>query len=96
MKDAQAAAAREATAAKEWGVGAKSTKKADAAAEKADEVARKRREKQALLEAEEAEMGKVKGPSRAPSAALAKGKKGGKKKKDDLSFLEDSLISGDW
>jgi hypothetical protein len=55
-------------------------------ASKSDEAARKRAEKEALLAAEEAEMGPSK-PKKVQSV-----KKGKKKKKNDVSLLEDSLI----
>ena len=65
------------------------TRQAEAAA-KADEAARKRREKEALLAAEEASNvgGKVK---KTPTLSKKNAKKG---KKDDLSLLEDALVSG--
>lgn len=57
-------------------------------ASKADEAAKKRAEKAALLAAEDAEMG-----STAKPKATQKSKKKGKKK-NDLTLLEDALIGG--
>ena len=93
QKDSEKAAEQEAKAAADWRKGAnnRGDARAEASALKADETARKKREKEALLRAEEeanAGIKKVK-----PKAGAAKG--GGKKKKgkgDDLSFLEDSLV----
>ena len=57
-----------------------------ATAAKADEAARKRKEKAELLAAEEATQGSVK-PKKAPALSKKKGKK-----KNDLSLLEDALV----
>mmetsp|Transcript_55282 Transcript_55282/g.134276 ORF Transcript_55282/g.134276 Transcript_55282/m.134276 type:complete len:249 (-) Transcript_55282:584-1330(-) len=91
-KDRAAAAAKEARVAASWEDGSNkkgASKQAEAAA-KADEAARKRREKEALLAAEEASNvgGKVK---KTPTLTKKNAKKG---KKNDLSLLEDALVSG--
>jgi Coiled-coil domain-containing protein 124 /Oxs1 len=90
-KEAAARAAKEKQAAAEWSVGANTkaaSRQADEAS-KADEAARKRREKQALLAEEEANISgagsKIK---KTPTLSKKKGKK------DDLSMLEDALVSG--
>jgi len=93
QKDAVKAAQQEAQTAAEWRKGAnnRGDARAEAAALKADEAARKKREKEALLRAEEEQNAGIK--TIKPKAGAAKG--GGKKKKgkgDDLSFLEDSLV----
>jgi membrane protein involved in colicin uptake len=89
VKDNAAAAAAERAEAADWSVGsnAKGANRANAAAEKADEAARKKREKEALLAEEEGAMG---GGGKPKAAGI--GKKNAKNKKDDLSFLEDSLV----
>mmetsp|Transcript_16966 Transcript_16966/g.25671 ORF Transcript_16966/g.25671 Transcript_16966/m.25671 type:complete len:242 (-) Transcript_16966:314-1039(-) len=88
LKEAKEAAIREEALAKDWQQGAnmKGAARAEALALKADEAARKKREKAALLAAEEAELGPG-GKSKGPKQSKKKGKK-----KDDLSLLEDSLI----
>ena len=87
QKASEEAARVEAQEALEWKKGANNRKASrdDAAAAKADEAARKRREKADLLAAEEAESSgkpKVKVPT-----------KKNNKKKNDLSLLEDALVS---
>ena len=57
-------------------------------AARADEAARKRAEKAALLAAEEAEPGSTSKVKKTPTLSKAKGKK----KKNDLSLLEDALV----
>lgn len=89
-KDRAAAAAKEAQDAARWSDGANAkgaARQADAAA-KADEAARKRREKEALLAAEEANNvgGKAK---KVPTLSKKNAKKG-----NDLSLLENALVSG--
>jgi len=88
VQDAAAAAAAENQAAAEWSKGAnlRRQQKSESTALKADEQARKRREKAALLAEEEANMGSSK-PKKAPTLS-----KKGKKKKNDLSLLEDALV----
>lgn len=90
VKDAKAAAEREKQLQAEWSKGAnnKGAARSQAAAEKADELARKKREKAALLAEEEANMGSGK-VKKVPTLS-----KKGKKKKNDLSLLEDALVSG--
>lgn len=91
-KDAVAAAEQKRREDEEWSKGAnsRSVDRATAMAEKADEQARKRAEKAALLAAEEAAMsGK---PVKKLSTA-SNSKKGGKKKLNDVSLLEDALVS---
>jgi len=87
-KDAAADATAEKQAGVEWSNGAnlRGKQKSEAAALKADEQARKKREKAALLVEEEANTGSSK-PKKAPTLS-----KKGKKKKNDLSLLEDALI----
>ncbi len=92
VKDAKAAAEREKQVAAEWSKGAnnRGAARSQAAADKADEAARKKREKAALLAEEESAMGSGGKAKKTPT--LSKGK--GKKKKNDLSLLEDALVSG--
>lgn len=87
-KDAAAAAAAARIEDANWkkGSNVKGEARANAAAEKADEQARKRAEKAALLAAEEADM------SGKPKVKLTNLKKKGGKKKNDLSLLEDALV----
>ena len=89
QKASEDSARREAQEALEWQKGANNRKAArdDAVASKADEAARKRREKAELLAAEEEATGSGK-----PKKAVGGAKKGGKKK-NDLSLLEDALVS---
>ncbi|GMI33928.1 hypothetical protein TeGR_g12749 [Tetraparma gracilis] len=89
-KDAASAAAAERETAADWAQGsnARGASRAGAAAGKADEAARKKREKEALLAEEEAGLG---AGGRAKAGGI--GKKNVKGKKDDLSFLEDGLVS---
>ncbi|GMH51589.1 hypothetical protein TrST_g324 [Triparma strigata] len=90
QKDAQKATQLEAAEASEWKKGAnnRGAAKADATAAKADEAARKKREKEMLLQAEEEANQGIKTVKK-----QAGPKKGGKKKKgSDLDFLEDSLV----
>ena len=94
VKDAARAAEAGRAAAADWAVGsnARGAARAESAAAKADEAASKRREKAALLAAEEEAMGSGKAVKPKVNPKLAK--RGGKKnKKDDLSLLEDSLVS---
>jgi len=88
VKDAATAAAAEKHAAAEWSKGAnlRGKQRSEAAALKADEQARKRREKAALLAEEEANIGSFKS-KKTPTLS-----KKGKKKKNDLSLLEDALV----
>lgn len=87
-KDAKNSAEREKELQQEWNQGAnvRGQRKSESAAAKADDAARKRQEKAALLAEEEANLksGKVK---KAPVLS-----KKGKKKKNDLSLLEDALV----
>lgn len=88
-KRAEEARKKEAEEAADWAKGSNITKAArvEAANLKADEAARKRREKAELLAAEEAELGKG-GKVKGVTGPKRKGKK-----KDDLSLLEDALVS---
>ena len=88
VKDSAAAATAEKQAAAEWSKGAnlRGQQKSEAAALKADEQARKRREKEALLADEEANLGSSKA-RKTPTLS-----KKGNKKKNDLSLLEDALV----
>jgi len=95
IKDNAKSRQEEAALSAEWSKGANSRKSArdEAANEKADEAARKKREKAELLAAEEAALGSGgKGKVAGMDAKQLKKKK--KKGGDDLSFLEDSLVSG--
>ncbi|KAL3803164.1 hypothetical protein HJC23_003439 [Cyclotella cryptica] len=93
VKDAEKTRQNEAREAAEWKQGAnqRATSKAEEAAAKADEAARKKREKAALLAAEEEAMGS--GKTIKSKFGAASNKKAGGKKKDDLSLLEDALVS---
>lgn len=93
LKDAEATRKAEAANAAEWkkGSNARAASKAEDAAAKADEAARKKREVAELLAAEEAAAGTGK-PIKSKFGAASKGK--GKKKGNDLSLLEDALVSG--
>jgi hypothetical protein len=94
-KDAKSAAERENDAQADWSKGAnnKGASKAEAAAAKADEAARKKKEKADLLAEEDANLGSGgKVVKKVPT--LSKNKGGKKKKNNDLSFLEDALVSG--
>lgn len=77
-----------------WKIGANEKRQSrDAqAALKADEAARKKREKAALLAAEEDALG-TSGNAKAKKALQQSAKKNKNKKKDDLSLLEDALQS---
>lgn len=92
VKDAKKAADHEKQLQAEWSKGAnnRGAARSQAAAAKADEQARKKREKAALLAEEEAALGPGGKAKKTPS--LSKNK--GKKKKNDLSLLEDALVSG--
>jgi len=92
VKDAKAAVEREKESQVEWSKGAnnRGAARSQAAATKADDIARKKREKAALLAEEEAALGPGGKAKKMP--ALSKNK--GKKKKNDLSMLEDALVSG--
>ena len=94
-KDAKSAAERENDAQADWSKGAnnKGASKAEAAAAKADELARKKKEKADLLAEEEANLGPG-GKVAKKVPTLSKNKGGKKKKNNDLSFLEDALVSG--
>jgi hypothetical protein len=90
-QDAEAARRREQQTAQEWqqGANARLQTKQETAAQKADEAARKKREKEALLAAEEAEL-KAAGPiKKAPVSNKNSKKKGA----NDWSALEDALVS---
>ena len=91
VKDAKAAAEREKQVDVEWSKGSnnRSAARSQAAVEKADEAARKKREKAALLAEEEADMSTIGKAKKTPSLS-----KKGKKKKNDLSLLEDALVTG--
>mmetsp|Transcript_5835 Transcript_5835/g.12829 ORF Transcript_5835/g.12829 Transcript_5835/m.12829 type:complete len:268 (+) Transcript_5835:191-994(+) len=94
IKDAESARKAEAAATTEWATGsnARGAARAESAAQKADEAARKRREKAALLAAEE-EANTGTGKAKPKLGAASKKKGGGKgKKKNDLSLLEDALV----
>jgi hypothetical protein len=90
VKDAKAAQEKEKELQAEWSKGAnnRGLSRADAAAEKADEAARKKREKAALLAEEEAALG-AGGKAKKTPALSKKNKKG-----NDLSLLENALVSG--
>jgi Coiled-coil domain-containing protein 124 /Oxs1 len=94
VKDSKAEAQRERELAEEWSKGAnnRGLSKAEEAAAKADEAARKKREKAALLAEEEAAIGAGGKPKKTP--VLSKGGKGKKKGGNDLSLLENALVSG--
>jgi hypothetical protein len=89
-KNAKMAAEQEKGIAEDWEKGAntRSQSRAGDAAAKADEAARKRREKEALLAEEEANSG----PSGKPKKTPTLSKKSNTKKKDNLSLLEDALV----
>ncbi len=97
-KDAAAARERERNEAEEWKVGSnvKKSQRDAAQALKADEQARKRAEKAALLAEEEASMGGGASASKAKKAAAAAAASGSKskkkKQKDGLALLEDALV----
>ncbi|KAL7425796.1 hypothetical protein ACHAXH_000171, partial [Discostella pseudostelligera] len=90
VKDAAKARAAEATLAAEWAQGsnARGQSKAESAAAKADEIARKKREKAELLAAEEQANGS--GGKAIKSSKLSAASKN--KKKNDLALLEDALV----
>ena len=92
VKEAEKARKAEAATAADWvdPSVARSQARADSAVAKADEAARKKREKEALHAAEEAANGS--GGKAAKPKFGAAAKKGGNKKKDDLSMLADALI----
>lgn len=91
VKDGRAAAEREKELQAEWSKGAniRNSARSEAAAAKADEVARKKREKAALLAEEEEALGSGGKAKKTPTLSKKKGKK-----KNDLSLLEDALVSG--
>lgn len=93
VKDAKSAADREKELQAEWSKGAnnRGASRSQAAAAKADELARKKREKAALLAEEEAALGPGGKAKKTPTLSKSKGKK---KKNNDLSLLEDALVSG--
>jgi uncharacterized protein YpmB len=88
VKDAKDAAEREKEVEKDWSKGAnlKGQRKSETEANKADEAARKRQEKAALL-AEEEEANLTVKTKKTPTLP-----KKGKKKKNDISLLEDALV----
>lgn len=90
VKDAGKAREAEAALATDWanGSNARSQSKAESAASKADELARKKREKAELLAAEEAAIGS--GGGKIKSSKLSAASKN--KKKNDLALLEDALV----
>lgn len=90
QKASKASAEREKELEKEWSVGANNrlSSRQEVEAAKADEAARKRREKEALLALEEAQLGSGGKAKKAPALS-----KKNTKKKDDLSLLEDALVS---
>lgn len=90
VKDSQAAAEQEKKLQAEWSKGAnnRGLQRAETAAQKADEAARRRREKAELLAEEEASLGPGGKAKKTPTLS-----KKGKKKKNDLSLLEDALVS---
>uniref|UniRef100_A0A7S2JXS9 HMG box domain-containing protein n=1 Tax=Leptocylindrus danicus TaxID=163516 RepID=A0A7S2JXS9_9STRA len=99
VKDAQAATQRENEARQEWSKGAnnRGAARAEAEASKLEEQRRKREQKAALMAAEEAELAGASGVKKAVGSgqkAKAAGKKKSKKKDNDLSLLEDALVSG--
>jgi hypothetical protein len=89
-KAAKAASAKESELATDWEKGAntRGQSRATGEAAKADEAARKRQEKAALLAEEEAALGAGGKLKKAPTLS----KKGKNKKKGDLSLLEDALV----
>lgn len=91
VKDAKAAVQRENELQAQWSKGAnnRGAARSEESAAKADEQARKKREKAALLAAEEEAMGSGAKAKKTPALS-----KKGKKKKNDLSLLEDALVSG--
>mmetsp|Transcript_2753 Transcript_2753/g.4155 ORF Transcript_2753/g.4155 Transcript_2753/m.4155 type:complete len:260 (+) Transcript_2753:119-898(+) len=91
-KDAAVAKEQERSEAESWkkGSNVKGADRAQSTAEKADAAARKRAEKAALMAEEEAEMSSSK-PKAAKLNPTAKSKKG-KKKKNDISLLEEALV----
>jgi hypothetical protein len=95
VKDAGERQKTEAQEATEWKKGAnnRGAARADSAAEKADEALRKKKEKEAMLEAEEEESGNIKVKKSVGAGMNAKKAKGKKGKQDDFSLLEDSLVS---
>jgi uncharacterized protein YpmB len=88
VKDAKEAAEREKEVEKSWsqGTNLKGQRKSETEANKADEAARKRQEKAALL-AEEEEANLTVKTKKTPTLS-----KKGKKKKNDVSLLEDALV----
>lgn len=92
VKDAKAAVEDEEQLKAEWSKGSnnRGAARAQTAAAKGDEQARKKREKAALLAEEELALG----PGGKAKKMPALSKKKGKKKKNDLSLLEDALVSG--
>lgn len=95
-KDAEATRLREQQSASEWSVGSnqRSMAKKELASQKADEALRRKREKEALLQEEEAALGNDKTKKALGSGMKVKqAKKNKGRKKNDLSFLEDELVS---
>jgi hypothetical protein len=93
LKDAKIAAEREKQVDAEWSKGAnnRAATKTEEAAAKADEAARKRAEKAALLAEEEANLGPGGKAKKTPTLSKGNGKK---KNNNDLSLLENALVSG--
>jgi len=91
-KDAAAAKVNAAAEAAEWNKGSnvRSANRAAEAAAKADEAARKKREKADLLAAEEAAGAGA--PSKAKKSGTNSKKKDKKKKKNELELLEEALV----
>jgi membrane protein involved in colicin uptake len=92
VKDAKAEAEHAKQIETEWSKGAnnRGASRSEAAATKADEQARKKREKAALLAEEEEALGPGGKAKKTPTLSKSKGKK----KKNDMSLLEDALVSG--
>ena len=93
VKDAEKSRKAEAATTADWADPsvARSQARADSAVAKADEAARKKREKETLHAAEEAASGSG-GKTAKPKFGAASKKGGTKKKGDDLSMLADALI----
>jgi hypothetical protein len=90
VKAAKSAAEREKSEDQDWSQGTNNRRasKMEGEAAKADEAARKRREKDALLAEEEAALGSGGKAKKTPTLSTKKNKK-----KGDLAFLEDALVS---
>lgn len=94
VKDAKEAQKRAMAEAQEWEKGANTRKqnRMEADANKADEMQRKKREKEELLRQEEEAMGSGKAIKSVGSGMKSKQQKK-KKNKNDFSMLEDALVS---